>query len=63
MGAPRKERLRARGAALGGTVDYVLRNAPCRVMVVASRKAVGVSVHRGAIVALRRGVRRRSARR
>ena len=40
MGAPRTERLRARGAALGGTVDYVLRNAPCRVMVVASRKAV-----------------------
>jgi APA family basic amino acid/polyamine antiporter len=38
MGAPRKERLRARGAALGGTVDFVLRNAPCRVMIVASRK-------------------------
>jgi APA family basic amino acid/polyamine antiporter len=40
MGTPRKERLRARGAALGGTVDYVLRNAPCRVMVVAARKLV-----------------------
>jgi APA family basic amino acid/polyamine antiporter len=40
MGAPRKERLRARGVgvALGGTVDFVLRNAPCRVMVVASRR-------------------------
>ena len=38
MGTPRKERLRSRGAALGGTVDFVLRNAPCRVMVVAARK-------------------------
>jgi APA family basic amino acid/polyamine antiporter len=38
MGTPRKERLRARGAALGATVDFVLRNAPCRVMVVAARK-------------------------
>jgi nucleotide-binding universal stress UspA family protein len=40
MGTPRKERLRVRGAALGETVDFVLRNAPCRVMVVAARKAV-----------------------
>jgi APA family basic amino acid/polyamine antiporter len=38
MGTPRKERLRSRGAALGATVDFVLRNAPCRVMVVAARK-------------------------
>jgi APA family basic amino acid/polyamine antiporter len=37
MGTPRSERRRS-GAALGGTVDFVLRNAPCRVMVVASRK-------------------------
>jgi APA family basic amino acid/polyamine antiporter len=35
LGAPRKERARGR-AVFGRTVDYVLKNAPCRVMVTAS---------------------------
>jgi APA family basic amino acid/polyamine antiporter len=37
MGAPRRPT--RRGVIFGETVDYVLRHAPCRVMVVASRKA------------------------
>jgi basic amino acid/polyamine antiporter, APA family len=37
MGAPRQRRTRA--AVFGGTTDYVLRHAPCRVMVVAAREA------------------------
>jgi len=32
MGAPRRDR-RVRGAIFGGTVDFVLKHAPCRVMV------------------------------
>jgi APA family basic amino acid/polyamine antiporter len=36
MGAPRAER---RGAALSVTVDFVLKHAPCRVMVAAGRRA------------------------
>jgi APA family basic amino acid/polyamine antiporter len=36
MGAPRAER---RGAVLSETVDFVLKHAPCRVMVAAGRKA------------------------
>jgi basic amino acid/polyamine antiporter, APA family len=34
MGAPRKAR---RKTIFGGTVDFVLKHAPCRVMVAASR--------------------------
>jgi APA family basic amino acid/polyamine antiporter len=36
MGAPRSER---RGGVFSDTVDYVLKHAPCRVMVAAGRKA------------------------
>ena len=36
MGAPRTER---RGGVFSDTVDFVLKNAPCRVMVAAGRKA------------------------
>ena len=40
MGAPRRRVARSgRGAIFGGTVDYVLKHAPCRVMVAASRAA------------------------
>lgn len=35
IGAPRKGVGRRKRAVFGGTVDYVLKNAPCRVMVVA----------------------------
>jgi nucleotide-binding universal stress UspA family protein len=35
IGAPRKEIGRRKRAVFGGTVDYVLKNAPCRVMVTA----------------------------
>ena len=38
IGAPRKER-RGRRGIFGDTVDYVLKHAPCRVMVVAAPKA------------------------
>jgi APA family basic amino acid/polyamine antiporter len=38
MGAPRKERRRRRGI-FGDTVDFVLKHAPCRVMVAAGRAA------------------------
>jgi APA family basic amino acid/polyamine antiporter len=37
MGAPRRKR--ARAPIFGGTTDYVLKHAPCRVMVVAARAA------------------------
>ena len=37
IGAPRKEVGRRRRAVFGRTVDYVLKNAPCRVMVTAQR--------------------------
>jgi APA family basic amino acid/polyamine antiporter len=37
MGAPRRRR--ARAPIFGGTTDYVLKQAPCRVMVVAARAA------------------------
>ena len=37
MGAPRRRR--AQGPVFGGTTDYVLKHAPCRVMVVAARAA------------------------
>jgi APA family basic amino acid/polyamine antiporter len=39
MGAPRHDELRRRGRIFGGTVDYVLKNAPCRVMVAAAPRA------------------------
>jgi basic amino acid/polyamine antiporter, APA family len=38
MGAPRRD-ARRRGRVFGDTVDYVLKNAPCRVMVAAAPKA------------------------
>ena len=38
IGAPRKGAGRRGPNVFGATVDYVLRNAPCRVMVAASRK-------------------------
>jgi len=38
MGAPRKGRA-GRGTIFGGTVDFVLKHAPCRVMVAAAPKA------------------------
>jgi basic amino acid/polyamine antiporter, APA family len=37
MGSPRRKRTRA--PVFGGTTDYVLKHAPCRVMVVAARVA------------------------
>ena len=37
MGAPRPKHVRA--PIFGGTADYVLKHAPCRVMVVAAREA------------------------
>jgi APA family basic amino acid/polyamine antiporter len=36
IGSPRKALTRAQRAVFGRTVDYVLRHAPCRVMVTAS---------------------------
>jgi APA family basic amino acid/polyamine antiporter len=37
IGAPRRDP-RRRGPIFGGTVDFVLKNAPCRVMVAAARR-------------------------
>lgn len=39
MGAPRRPRRTRRSAIFGKTVDFVLRHAPCRVMVGAARRA------------------------
>ena len=39
MGSPRRGEHRRRGRIFGGTVDFVLKNAPCRVMVAAAPKA------------------------
>jgi APA family basic amino acid/polyamine antiporter len=39
IGAPRKDVGRRKRAVFGETVDYVLKNAPCRVMVTASEAA------------------------
>jgi nucleotide-binding universal stress UspA family protein len=39
MGSPRRDRDRRRGRIFGGTVDFVLKNAPCRVMVAAAPRA------------------------
>ena len=39
IGAPRKEIGRRKRAVFGATVDYVLKNATCRVMVTASQEA------------------------
>jgi nucleotide-binding universal stress UspA family protein len=36
VGAPKKDIGRRKRAVFGETVDYVLKNAPCRVMVTAS---------------------------
>jgi nucleotide-binding universal stress UspA family protein len=38
VGAPR-QRMRTRGAVFGRTVDYVLKNAPMRVLVAAGKRA------------------------
>jgi APA family basic amino acid/polyamine antiporter len=38
MGAPRQELIAGQRAVFGHTVDHVLRNAPCRVMVTASER-------------------------
>jgi basic amino acid/polyamine antiporter, APA family len=40
LGSPRKRLLGRQRGVFGRTVDYVLRNAPCRVMVAASSKEV-----------------------
>ncbi len=40
IGSPRKSLTRQQRAVFGRTVDYVLRNAPCRVMVTATREEV-----------------------
>jgi APA family basic amino acid/polyamine antiporter len=39
LGSPRRDVHQRRGKIFGGTVDYVLKNAPCRVLVAASRRA------------------------
>jgi nucleotide-binding universal stress UspA family protein len=39
IGAPRKDLSRGKRAVFGRTVDYVLKNAPCRVLVTATREA------------------------
>ena len=39
MGSPRRDQDRRRGRIFGGTVDFVLKNAPCRVMVAAAPRA------------------------
>jgi APA family basic amino acid/polyamine antiporter len=39
MGAPRPAEHRGRSRIFGGTVDFVLKNAPCRVMVAAAPRA------------------------
>jgi APA family basic amino acid/polyamine antiporter len=39
IGAPRKDLTRGRRAVFGGTVDYVLKHAPCRVLVTATQEA------------------------
>jgi basic amino acid/polyamine antiporter, APA family len=39
MGSPRRDRQRRSGRIFGGTVDFVLKNAPCRVMVAAAPRA------------------------
>jgi APA family basic amino acid/polyamine antiporter len=40
IGTPRKSLTRSQREVFGHTVDYVLRHAPCRVLVTASREAV-----------------------
>ena len=39
MGSPRRDQQRRSGRIFGGTVDFVLKNAPCRVMVAAAPRA------------------------
>ena len=39
LGAPRKDLSRRKRAIFGRTVDYVLKNAPCRVLVTAVKEA------------------------
>jgi nucleotide-binding universal stress UspA family protein len=42
LGTPRKTLTASQRAVFGRTVDYVLRNAPCRVMVASTRDEVAV---------------------
>ena len=39
LGSPRRDQRRRQGRIFGDTVDYVLKNAPCRVLVAAARVA------------------------
>jgi APA family basic amino acid/polyamine antiporter len=39
LGSPRRDFRRRRGRIFGQTVDFVLKNAPCRVLVAAARRA------------------------
>ena len=39
MGAPRRNVRRPQGRIFGETVDFVLKNAPCRVLVAAAPRA------------------------
>jgi nucleotide-binding universal stress UspA family protein len=39
MGSPRRDLRRRSGRIFGDTVDFVLKNAPCRVMVAAAPRA------------------------
>jgi basic amino acid/polyamine antiporter, APA family len=39
MGAPRRDARARRGRIFGDTVDFVLKNAPCRVLVAAAKQA------------------------
>ena len=40
IGAPRKDLGRRKRAVFGSTVDYVIKNAPCRVLVTALPEAM-----------------------
>ena len=51
VGAPRKDIGRRKRAVFGETVDYVLKNAPCRVMVTASTEDV-MKLYRGVVALL-----------
>ena len=38
LGSPRRDARRRQGKIFGDTVDYVLKNAPCRVLVAAAAR-------------------------
>ena len=50
LGAPRGELTARQRAVFGKTVDYVLKHAPCRTLVVASGAGRGMRLYRVAIV-------------